>query len=735
MFISNSKFYVKSTISSTQWTWTTFNISQDFETGQNIDSDWEILSIVLKTSTQIERMTITCVWWVATIVKRGLTQADTKVEDAWLKKQWTDWTIGYVTALASDLLDIDKEWDVSVLSNDIDFTWEVEFKWPTRWPTFADTTARDLVYTSPVNSDECFIIWVWKQVYNGWVWVTLDEWTPTPNASETVAGKVEIATDAQMDAWTDTWETWALLVWVPSQFQRKEFIENLNIDWLTEQTEISWTENLIIWDKKITSANLLRANKEVFEAWEDITQDDIDNWRNALRLWILNSQDESFISWSQVDFWYIWYDNSVTKIWQSFTINWSWKKINSITISLRKVWSPTWILSMKVYSNTWTTLIATSSNTINESSLTTWLVNYTFNFNNEILVNWLNYFTIETNRSNSTSDYSRCYWATISGLYSWWNYYRITNTWTWSIQTTEDLSFSVSINEETSRVYKTDATNKSKIDFRWFATNPVTIWNNVVVDTDWVSATQTGLTIWSDYYLANTPWAISTTPWTNIVSVWKAVSTTWIQINSKKINDDDSYDYIYDTGRNSIPTNMTIWATTEWDYWFISLTTTSSNWFINNSIIWKEWTSNFSCRWNDLFKIELEFKMYTWTLHNWFVFWFFDSWSNPLTTPTWTWKKVIFHITSTTTAVLRTADWTTETSSSNITIQDNWVDVYRLIFDKNNSLASLYKNSILQQSIALTLPTWTNNMRFWVWNATTGRTVYIDRLRLKIKYT
>jgi hypothetical protein len=256
MFISNSKFYVKSTISSTQGTWTTFNISEDFETGQHIDSDWEVLSIVLKTSTQIERLTITCVWWVATIVKRWLTQWDTKVEQVWLQKQWTDWTIWYVTALASDLLDIDRAWWVSVLSNNIDFTWEVEFKWPTRWPTFADTTARDLVYTSPVNSDECFIVWVWKQVYNGWAWVTLDEWTPTPNASTTVAWKLEIATDSEITAWTNTWWTWAPLSITPTQLKKSI---SLKTAWTTFWDTDEISVNISWEDFKITWANLRKS--------------------------------------------------------------------------------------------------------------------------------------------------------------------------------------------------------------------------------------------------------------------------------------------------------------------------------------------------------------------------------------------------------------------------------------------------------------------------------------------
>ena len=380
MFLSNVKFLVKSTISSTQGTWTTFNISEDFETGTHIEST-SPLSIVLKNQTQIERMTITSTWWVATIIKRGLTQADTKVEDSNLKRIWNDWTIGYVTALASDLLDIDKEWGVVEINNDISFKWDLKFEWEVefsdsveinntlRIPTFNNTGARDAVFTSPENWNSCFVIWIWQMIYSSWVWQPLLEWLPTPNASTTVSWKVEIATNAEMDNGTNIWGTGAFLTPTPSQFKRKEFVEGFNVGWLTETTTLTETDEFLLnqgWNKKITTDNLLRANKEVFVAWENITA------------------------------------------WNALYIHTDWK------------------------------------------------------------------------------------------------------------------------------VYKTDASNSSKINFIWFATNTATTWNNVLVDTSWVSATQSGLTIWSDYYLSNTPWAISTTPWTNIVNVWKAVSATWIQINIEK---------------------------------------------------------------------------------------------------------------------------------------------------------------------------------------------------------
>ena len=82
---------------------------------------------------------------------------------------------------------------------------------------FADATARDAYFTSPANGNSAYLIstWVWTD-YIGWAWTDRATWS-TANASTTVAGKVEIATDAQVQTETDTGETGAELVATPSQ--------------------------------------------------------------------------------------------------------------------------------------------------------------------------------------------------------------------------------------------------------------------------------------------------------------------------------------------------------------------------------------------------------------------------------------------------------------------------------------------------------------------------------------
>lgn len=257
MFLSNVKFYVKSTISSTQGVWSTFKISEDFETGTHIETGANNVSIVLKTQTQIERLTITATGWTATIVLRWLTQADTKIASVWLQKQWNDWTIGYVTAFASDLLDIDKVWDRQTISNDF---WIIDWKklyiWNNAYITTtnnwtdlklkdwnnSETTLSDLtawtgtdhkVKASNADTTQGFLTekltagdWISKTITNPWANEVIDldidltdtttfttDWTSSRavvttadwifQATTTKRGWVELATNEEVFAWTD----------------------------------------------------------------------------------------------------------------------------------------------------------------------------------------------------------------------------------------------------------------------------------------------------------------------------------------------------------------------------------------------------------------------------------------------------------------------------------------------------------------------------------------------------
>ena len=220
MFRSNSKYYVKSTISASQSAGSTFTISPDFELWLNLETGTDNVSIVLQSNTQIERMTITATGGVATIVQRWLDQSATKTPVVWLQKQWNDGTIMYIAALAPDMLDIDMSSGSASISTPTVYTNSLSATKNQQIPTFANTGARDAAITSPANGYVCFVVWVGEQVYSGWAWTTLGVGSPTPFASTTVAGSVEIATSSETKSGTDTGWTGALLWVLPSDIAK-----------------------------------------------------------------------------------------------------------------------------------------------------------------------------------------------------------------------------------------------------------------------------------------------------------------------------------------------------------------------------------------------------------------------------------------------------------------------------------------------------------------------------------
>lgn len=80
---------------------------------------------------------------------------------------------------------------------------------------FADATARDTYFTSPVNWNQAYLVteWYWTDYV---AWSRVQRATSTiSNASTTVAGKVEIATDVEITAWTRTGWSGAILSIAP----------------------------------------------------------------------------------------------------------------------------------------------------------------------------------------------------------------------------------------------------------------------------------------------------------------------------------------------------------------------------------------------------------------------------------------------------------------------------------------------------------------------------------------
>ena len=204
------------------------------------------------------------------------------------------------------------------------------------------------------------------------------------------------------------------------------------------------------------------------------------------------------------------------------------------------------------------------------------------------VTNWAQFSFNSVYNINSTNTYINHDWTNVASLSNFhdWNYHtwRITRVWTtwtyyidwiqryiwsWSL---DDLYFYAQnydngealridyINyekytptfEDSTKVFKTDASDSNKTNFIWFANESWNLDDVIKMNTAWVDWNQTFLEadIWNNVYLSDTPWEISTTPWANVVKVGKILSTTEVEI--------------YTNNQDSLNWESTTSATTGW---------------------------------------------------------------------------------------------------------------------------------------------------------------------------
>jgi len=384
----------------------------------------------------------------------------------------------------------------------------------TKDAVYADATARDIAIPSPSNWMRIYNTAVWLlQKYQAWAWVDDTAWASTPNGSETIAGKREWATLDQMGTATETGESGAKLV-----------VMNKN---LVKTSSGVWDENKII---------ILNSSGKIETSFLPIT----DVFTNIFTAWTWLSAWEWFrtwISWNFLDIasnWGtadpssyigIWRDNSSQSIGMSVPVGATWLLVN-ITASLLKIGSPTSQITMTLYSNIpWTTVVATSTNTISEASLTWSATTHTFTFSSEAVVGGTTYYAkLSVPRANSSSNYSKLTWlvATPDNIY----YISSANIWEIYIGWYR-ANYSLTINpwETATKKYKALSTKAPFLNIEWI------VQSTVIADApmSWILWGRvwwyTGLTPWAVYYLKNDG-TIWTTPWTTSVKVGRAISTT-----------------------------------------------------------------------------------------------------------------------------------------------------------------------------------------------------------------
>lgn len=169
-----------------------------------LSADWE----------NVERMLITATGWVLTVyndpikwVMRWLEPDDTNTPNMALRKQRWGGQLAFTTVFAFDFANFPTLDGTNIFTGANSFTLSV------RRPNYADDVARDLAIPSPQNGMVIYnIADAVNQQYIGGAWSDISTGPVTPNASETVAGKVQLATLAQQGNQTANGTQWPLVM-------------------------------------------------------------------------------------------------------------------------------------------------------------------------------------------------------------------------------------------------------------------------------------------------------------------------------------------------------------------------------------------------------------------------------------------------------------------------------------------------------------------------------------------
>lgn len=236
---------------------------------------------------------------------------------------------------------------------------DIRFSWTTTsWLRVKSLTTAQRNALTAVNWDIVYdsTEWVHYQ-YIGGAWTTFATWS-TPNASTTAAGKVELATDAEITAGTATWWTGASLVLTPEQQKKSISLKwAWTTFWDTDEiaVNVSWTDLRITWAnlrESIPASTTAKGTVELATDAETITWTDTTRYisPNSARLalwaiepWTTNTYLEANTERTSSS-------DTYTKV-KEFLVKRSWNF--TVNFDLKASLSATSIVNARIYKN-WT---------------------------------------------------------------------------------------------------------------------------------------------------------------------------------------------------------------------------------------------------------------------------------------------------------------------------------------------------------------------------------------------
>lgn len=265
-------------------------------------------------------------------------------------------------------------------------------------------------------------------------------------------------------------------------------------------------------------------------AWEALSEWDVVRIANG------SIEMLDIVGWSSSTNGAIWYDTTREALAQSFLTT-SALSLSNINCRLKKTGSPTWNLTAKLYTSTDTsgTPVTTSTNTISESWLTTSFVRNSFNFSGFEFTDATTYYmVIETDRANSTSNYSEWGINTSGASYPDGQTWRretgsttlVVNVASW------DFDIEIMTSENVTKVFKASWLTTSDANVMWIVQSTVLLWENATINIAGIAPSTASLTSGTNYYISDTDGLLSSTAGTVSKLVWTAIDTSTILLKN-----------------------------------------------------------------------------------------------------------------------------------------------------------------------------------------------------------
>jgi len=573
------QFRTTSKITQAQGATSTFTVGNDIFTNTAVSITAWSIQLTNRTGSIVELFTVTVAAWVATIAARGIKPDWTT--DAIYQYERPKNTLCTLTVLENQIFD---KWGSETLTGNLTYSWNVIYSKSVKRPVYADATARDAWIPSPANGMMIYNTALWlNQQYIWWSWVNVDTGTATGNATEWAVWLWELGTTAEVTAWSATWGAWPLIL-TPDKAsaQSQSWTRLYGVDAggddtyvfaLTPTMATYTTWQILLW--KVSTSNTWACTADFWPwvknikniDWTDpvswditagkiciflydwtnlVLQNPNNRWLYISTAWLAITAWEALrpavtLTWetlTQNTWWSfstparLWYDATYQYSWQTITTTATWF-ITTIKVYLRKSWSPTGNISCKLYDSTKVTLLESSTTTIAESTLSAWSTTecvFTFAWTTPLWI-WVVAYRLEVDRANSTSNYTLVEYDN-GAWYVWWTMFNISSWLSW-VDASKDARFVVittAWSENSSKLYKASANIASTSVVVWFAKTTVVADESIPVDTI-INTSQSWLTIWTTYYLSNTPWAVSTSAGVVSTKVWRWASTTSLLVN------------------------------------------------------------------------------------------------------------------------------------------------------------------------------------------------------------